>query len=197
MVNAIPLFATPLIHMKVKENTDQLQKSYEYLTTETHFKNSMSKDIRILKKFPRIEKIFLNYFDKIAKEVFLYDETFRITTSWITKTEDTQSEMHNHKNSFYSGVYYFDDYTEDSGSLQFKNPLFSHSDFYLTPREWSIMNSNSWNVSPEKNLLIFFPSYLEHRIVNNKGKRRSLAFNIVPIGEYGSGDSNYNLYWCR
>ena len=102
MVNAIPLFATPLIHMKVKENTDQLQKSYEYLTTETHFKNSMSKDIRILKKFPRIEKIFLNYFDKIAKEVFLYDETFRITTSWITKTEDTQSEMHNNKNSFYS-----------------------------------------------------------------------------------------------
>ena len=197
MVNAVPLFASPLMHMKVKENTDQLQKSYEYLTTETHFKNSMSKDIRILKKFPRIEKIFLNYFDKIAKEVFLYDETFRITTSWIAKTEDSQSEMHNHKNSFYSGVYYFDDYTEDSGSLQFKNPLFSHSDFYLTPREWNIMNSNSWNVSPEKNLLIFFPSYLEHRIINNRGKRKSLAFNIVPIGEYGTGDSSIDTSWLR
>ena len=197
MVNAVPLFASPLMHMKVKENTDQLQKSYEYKKTDTYFKNSMSEDVRILKKFPRIEKIFLKYFDKIAKEVFLYDETFRITTSWIAKTEDSQSEMHNHKNSFYSGVYYFDDYTEDSGSLQFKNPLFSHSDFYLTPREWNIMNSNSWNVSPEKNLLIFFPSYLEHRIINNRGKRKSLAFNIVPIGEYGTGDSSIDTSWLR
>jgi uncharacterized protein (TIGR02466 family) len=197
MVNAVPLFASPLMHMKVKENTDQLQKSYEYKKTDTYFKNSMSEDVRILKKFPRIEKIFLKYFDKIAKEVFLYDETFRITTSWIAKTEDSQSEMHNHKNSFYSGVYYFDDYTEDSGSLQFKNPLFSHSDFNLTPREWNIMNSCSWNISPEKNLLIFFPSYLEHRVINNKGKRRSLAFNIVPIGEYGTGDSSIDTSWLR
>ena len=197
MVNAVPLFASPLMHMKVKENTDQLQKSYEYKKTDTYFKNSMSEDVRILKKFPRIEKIFLKYFDKIAKEVFLYDETFRITTSWIAKTEDSQSEMHNHKNSFYSGVYYFDDYTEDSGSLQFKNPLFSHSDFNLTPREWNIMNSCSWNISPEKNLLIFFPSYLEHRIINNRGKRKSLAFNIVPIGEYGTGDSSIDTSWLR
>ena len=197
MVNAVPLFATPLMHVKVRENTDQLQKSYEYVTTETNFKNSMSKDIRILKKFPRIEKIFLNYFDKIAKEVFLYDETFRITTSWITKTEDTQSELHSHKNSFYSGVYYFDEYSEDSGSLQFKSPLFSHSDFSLIPKKWNIMNNNSWTISPEKNLLVFFPSYLEHRIINNKDKRRSLAFNIVPIGGYGTGDSSMDTSWLR
>ena len=197
MVNAVPLFASPLMHMKVKENTDQLKESYEYVLTGTDFKNYSSKDVRILKKFPRIEKIFLKYFDKIAKEVFLYDETFRITTSWITKTEDTQSEMHNHKNSFYSGVYYFDDYSEDSGSLQFKNPLFSHSDFYLAPRKWNIMNSSSWSISPEENLLIFFPSYLEHRIINNKGKRRSLAFNIVPIEKYGTGDSSMDTAWLK
>ena len=81
--------------------------------------------------------------------------------------------------------------------MQFKNPLFSHSDFNLTPREWNIMNSCSWNISPEKNLLIFFPSYLEHRIINNRGKRKSLAFNIVPIGEYGTGDSSIDTSWLR
>ena len=195
MVNAIPLFASPLIHLKVEENTDKLQESYEYKRTGTSFKNYSSKDIRILKKFPDIEKILLSYFNKIAKEVFLYTETLRITTSWITQTEDTQSELHHHKNSFYSGVYYFDEYSEDSGSLQFKSPLFSHSDFYLTPKKWNIMNNNSWSISPTKNLLVFFPSYLEHRIINNKGKRRSLAFNIVPIGKYGTGDSSMDTSW--
>ena len=197
MVNAVPLFASPLIHLNVKENTEQLKESYEYVRTSTDFKNYSSKDIRILKKFPDMEKILLSYFNKIAKEIFLYTETFIITTSWITKTEDTQSELHSHKNSFYSGVYYFDEYSEDSGSLQFKSPLFSHSDFYLTPKKWNMMNNNSWTISPEKNLLVFFPSYLEHRIINNKDKRRSLAFNIVPIGGYGTGDSSMDTSWLR
>ena len=94
-----------------------------------------------------------------------------------------------------SGVYYFDEYSDGSGDLQFKNPLSSYSDFYLIPKEWNIMTSQAWSITPKKNLLVFFPSYLEHRIVNNKGMRRSLAFNIVPIGEYGSGDSTYNASW--
>ena len=59
------------------------------------------------------------------------------------------------------------------------------------------MNNNSWTISPEKNLLVFFPSYLEHRIINNKDKRRSLAFNIVPIGGYGTGDSSMDTSWLK
>ena len=198
MVNAVPLFASPLMHLDVSENTDKLAKyPWEYIQTQTHYQTYTTKDNRVLTKFPELEKIFLNYFDQIAKEIFLYTETFRITTSWVTKTEDSHSELHHHKNSFYSGVYYFDEYSDNSGDLQFKNPLSSYSDFYLIPKEWNIMTSEAWSISPKKNLLVFFPSYLEHRIVNNKGKRRSLAFNIVPIGEYGSGDSTYNLSWCR
>ena len=50
---------------------------------------------------------------------------------------------------------------------------------------------------PHKNQLILFPSYLKHRICEQKSDktRYSLAFNIVPIGGYGYGDSQYNTEW--
>ena len=94
-------------------------------------------------------------------------------------------------------MYYFDsDYPEDSGKLQFKNPLIPYSDFRLIPQQYSIPTTDTWQEIPQKNKLVLFPSYLEHRVAENKQKgRRSLAFNIVPIGEYGSGDSSYNTSW--
>ena len=196
-VNAIPLFASPLISFEVEENTDKLiEYPYEFIKTGTHHKTYATKDNRILQKFSKIEKVLLDYFINVAADVFKYDETFKISTSWVTKTDDTFSQFHNHKHSFYSGVYYFEDYPEDSGKLQFKSPLTYYSDFYLIPKEYNLMNRSTWSEAPKKNKLIFFPSYLEHRVIdNNHIGRRSLAFNIVPTGQYGYGDSSYNTSW--
>ena len=195
-INAVTLFSSPLITLEVEENTDKLiEYSYEFIKTGSHHKTYSTKDNRILRKFPKIEKILLNYFNKIATEVFQYTETFQITTSWITKIVGDYSEFHNHKNSFFSGVYYFGEYSEDSGVLQFQSPLMNHSDFHLIPKDWNVMNAKGWNITPEKNMLVIFPSYLMHRIAANKGTRYSLAFNIVPTGLYGYGDSTYNTEW--
>ncbi len=198
-INAVTLFSSPLITLEVEENTDKLiEYSYEFIKTGSHHKTYSTKDNRILRKFPKIEKILLNYFNKIATEVFKYNETFKISTSWVTKTDDNYSQFHNHKHSFYSGVYYFEDYPDNSGRLQFKNPIGSYSDFHLIPKEWNFMNSDVWSEVPQKNKLVFFPSYIEHRVVDNEHTgRRSLAFNIVPTGEYGHGDSTYNTSWFR
>ena len=51
----------------------------------------------------------------------------------------------------------------------------------------------------KKNMVIFFPSYLEHSILNNTSKkpRHSLAFNLIPFGKYGVGDSTYNTEWFK
>ena len=42
-----------------------------------------------------------------------------------------------------------------------------------------------------------FPSYLKHQVLthNIDTKRCSLAFNIVPLGNYGIGDSQYDTTW--
>ena len=202
-MESLPLFPSPVLKLYVEENTDQLNKHIEkadFIRTTAFGSNwsYTSSDVRLLKKYPRIEKILLNKFKRIAKENLHYKNDFIINTSWMAKTDPGgYSQMHMHKNSFYSGVYYFDEYDNDSSALEFENPLTAYPDFQLIPTEFNIMNSNSWKIWPEKNLLVLFPSYLRHGVLKNKSNetRYSLAFNIVPVGKYGEGDSAYDLAW--
>ena len=87
----------------------------------------------------KIKKILLNQFKQVAKENFGYTNDFIISTSWITKMEKKgeMAQSHCHKNSFYSGVYYFDDYGKDSSALEFYNPLLPFSDFQLEPTQYN------------------------------------------------------------
>ena len=77
------------------------------------------------------------------------------------------------------------------------NPVSSLNCFYIESQESNIHNSMYWSIPPQRNKLLFFPSYLQHQIDKHSGEnnRKSLAFNIVPIGEYGEGDSTYNTSW--
>ena len=194
----LPLFATYLSSTIVTENTSALDHdNHEFLLPEGQKYSQITKDRRILKQYPKVEKILLTHFKKFAKDVLDCDNDFAITTSWFTKIEkDQYSEFHRHKNSFYSGVYYHDEYSDDSGNIEFDSPIHGLSDFFIT-NNTNLQNSCSWQIPPIKNLLLLFPSYLNHRIGNHKedSPRHSLAFNIVPIGEYGGADSTYNTSW--
>ena len=192
-----PLFASYVSAMVLTEDTSKLKDHTEDMVC-TYGTSLISSNNRVLEKYPKIKKILLNKFKKIAKEEYEYDNDFIITTSWFTKTEkDQESKLHSHKNSFYSGVYYFGDYSEDSAPIEFETPLLPFSDFHIEPNHWNIKTSQSWKISPQHNLLLLFPSYLRHSIVKSKEEsvRDSLAFNIVPIGEYGANDSTYSTRW--
>lgn len=204
-MDTFPLFSCPVLKLFVDENTDQLIDHIE----KADFKNTnvpgsniayTSNDVRLLKKYPRIERILLKKFQDIAKNNFCYTTDFIITTSWIAKMDPGGfAQMHSHKNSFYSGVYYFDEYEEGCSSLELETPFRAFPDYQILPTEWNVMNSTSWKFEPEKNLLIFFPSYVPHCVGENKSNRTrySLAFNIAPIGEYGQADSIYNVSWTK
>ena len=197
-----PLFASYVSVMVLTEETSKLNNHTEEMESSRDDGSSLSSiSSRVLEKYPRIKKILLDKFKEIAKEEYQYDNDFIITTSWFTKTKKgQQSIFHSHKNSFYSGVYYFGDYSEDSAPIAFENPLTPFMDFYMYPSgEWTIKNSQTWEITPRKNLLILFPSYIRHTIMRSEddGVRESLAFNIVPIGEYGASDSTYNTRWVR
>ena len=162
--------------------------------------SSKSKSLYILNDYKHLCIEILNKFHEISYDVLRYNNSFTISTSWITRVKPgDSSQYHCHKNSFYSGLYYFDDYRRDCGNICFVNPLNQLSDFHLRPRESNLYNSEAWSYTPEKNALIFFPSYLWHTILNNLSDRvrYSLAFNIVPVGEYGNGDSTYNTEWFK
>ena len=203
MNNVLPLFPTPVITIDVEERTDELKpEDFEYniidhVGSDGGTRSYQSFNLRILSKYPRISKLLLKKFDKV-KQLLHLSHQFVITTSWFTKTETGGYSLpHLHKNSFYSGVYYFDDYTDESGELELINPSMDKADFLLDAKEWNMYNSAGWTVEPKKNLLVFFPSYIRHCVKIHKDPitRYSLAFNVVPTGMYGVGDSVMNTSW--
>ena len=198
MKQILPLFPSCVTAIIVDKDVDKLKINNEKFEEVTWGSTKAGSDKRILEKYPKTKKILLDEFKKIALEDYKYNNDFIITTSWLTKTSKGQSGfLHCHKNSFYSGVYYFNDYTDKSSSITFQSPLQQFYDFELTPNEFNIQNSSLWEIYPRKNLLLLFPSYLQHfiKLNNDEMDRYSLSFNIVPIGSYGYGDSTYNTQW--
>jgi len=206
-----PIFYTSIGIVDVKENTDILQKyNGEWVRTKKEgakgLISSMSRDNRVLESYPEIKKFLLNYFISLSSDILGLDQKFAISTSWLTKTEKSdETFLHNHRNSFWSGVYYYgEEYGEDS-FLEFTNPLqerIKDNCFYMIPTKetkFSMMNADNpaIRVESKKNKLILFPSYIKHKIIhgNDNSLRYSLAFNIVPIGKYGLSDSTYDTSW--
>lgn len=182
---------------KVDEDVALLQRYVEttnYVNLHSDYPNtcSSSTDLNILNKFNDIKLNFLSYFNDFKNNVLAYHHTsFTITTSWSTKCEFNQnSHFHTHKNSFYSSVFYFEDCIE-GGNIEFDDNIRPCS-FLINAHHPTYETGSRYTIKPTKGLLVFFPSYLRHRIALYKGNipRYSLAFNIVPVGHYGTGDSS-------
>lgn len=139
-----------------------------------------------------LEKVILNEFNYFKNTYLKYTDTnFKISTSWLTNSKPNSfSRMHNHKNCFYSGIFYLKT-PENSGNIYFED-YNKRSSFDFIPETYNQYNSNSYTFGIEENLLIFFPSYIHHKIKKNKSNenRISLAFNFFPIGKYGAVDSS-------
>jgi uncharacterized protein (TIGR02466 family) len=92
--------------------------------------------------------------------------------------------MHNHANSFASGVVYLTE-THDSARTVFMKSPGGH-DFTLKNDHAGVetgpYNAEKWvSPAPSPGDLILFPSYLMHAVPPNAGGRRiSLAFNAIP-----------------
>ncbi len=92
--------------------------------------------------------------------------------------------MHNHANSFVSGVIYLTPTHESSCTVFMKSPggtdfIFRNDHARMTPGPF---NADKW-ISPQPGPgdLVLFPSYLMHAVPPNAGGRRiSLAFNAIP-----------------
>jgi uncharacterized protein (TIGR02466 family) len=92
--------------------------------------------------------------------------------------------MHNHANSFVSGVVYLTATHPSSQTVFMKSP--GGTDFLLkndhpgmTPGGF---NADKWiSPPPQPGDLILFPSYLMHAVPPNQGQRRiTLSFNSIP-----------------
>ena len=92
--------------------------------------------------------------------------------------------MHNHANSFASGVVYLTPTHPASQTVFMKSPggtdfAFKNDHAGMTPGPFS---ADKWiSPAPQPGDMVLFPSYLMHAVPPNPGQRRiSLAFNAIP-----------------
>jgi uncharacterized protein (TIGR02466 family) len=199
----LPIFSSPLAVINIEEKLfcleDFLSLKYNFFSSNTSASSGTHaytdvNDWNILKNFPYQQGMIMRYFNTYKNQVLqLHSTNFCMTTSWITKVDvGGFSQFHNHKNSMYSAVYYFDDVS--GGNIEFDSMGVIPAQILLNrPTEWNIYNSQTWTYYPKKDTMIIFPSYLYHRVTenNSNSERYSLAINFFPDGGIGEESDSY------
>ncbi|HKP58683.1 MAG TPA: TIGR02466 family protein [Polyangiales bacterium] len=111
--------------------------------------------------------------------------TWTIKEIWVNVLEPGgRQSLHNHANSFISGVLYLTD-SHPSASTVFAKAAGSTD--YVFNNENARAESNAYNAGkwvapdPVAGDMLLFPSYLLHEVPENRGPRRiSVAFNAIP-----------------
>ena len=108
-----------------------------------------------------------------------------IKEMWVNVLETGgRQAMHNHANSFVSGVVYLTTTHPDAQTVFMKSPgghdfAFRNDHARTQPGPYS---ADKWvSPAPQPGDMVLFPSYLMHAVPPNPGERRiSLAFNAIP-----------------
>lgn len=186
------IFATEVL----KEDFSELKKCTCYVRGNSQEQDIVHKKnpLKILEDYVDLKIILEKYSNNFISEQFGYGCDFGITTSWLTELGVGETiHFHNHKNSLWSGVFFFDEYTDKSCALQFQNPIYKTVPFQVGRYKTNDMFTDI-AIRPEHNLLVLFPSWIYHYSKPNDEKtRKSLAFNIMPKGIFGLGDSMIEL----
>lgn len=149
--------------------------------------NLTSSNVNILN-----DMVFLKLKAEIEQNLKLYVEnvmapkdlvSLRITQSWANKNSTgTGHHKHNHSNSIVSGVYYL---SLNPSPIHFEQ--FLNSTFRVIPTKSTPFNTEVYTVNCSKNMLVLFPSHLQHYVNNNESEydRLSIAFNTFYSGTFG------------
>jgi uncharacterized protein (TIGR02466 family) len=199
------IFPTPLISYKnflPEEYFDEAKKiimaeEYENYHNRTGLTKSTTTK-NILKKIPWLNEEIIETFKEYIRNIHMVDMSvdFKIGSSWGTLTEpDGFCQWHTHGNYYYSGCMYF---SENCSPISFGSASYMydyHQRFMFKYAEVNKYNSNEMKYLPQKNEILFFPSYVRHAIAKNKTNedRYSIAFNIHPTGIYGEHDSTIHI----
>ena len=210
-VDMLDMFSIPLIHCELDEDTSELRQCTDYVLNtnqvdvdeykifqKSGLKETIDFEFRVLEQFPKMKQMFTHISNRLVKEGLNYDNKLEISSSWFTKTHKGESSpMHDHKNCVFSAVYYYGDYDDKVGNLIFKNPIVNLTSYRLNVGKSNKFNTYDIEITPQSGSLLIFPSYVSHKIDVHKSDipRLSLAFNMVPVGQYGIGDSQADTSW--
>jgi Putative 2OG-Fe(II) oxygenase len=110
-----------------------------------------------------------------------------IKEMWVNVSDTgARQAMHNHANSFISGIVYLTHTHPDARTVFMKSP--GGTDFSFKNDHSAVVtgpyNADKWiSVAPEPGDIVLFPSYLMHAVPPNPGGRRiTMSFNAIPTG---------------
>ena len=150
---------------------------------QTSVKSSLLDDI----EFTDLKTVFMEHVHNYAKEVIKTDCQFYMTNSWKNQNKKGQPhDLHNHKNSVISGVYYVN-VGNSENSICF-NRLASPFFMEFQCSERTPFNSVEWSIPVEDSMLILFPSSLYHSVPVNttNNERLSISFNTFIKGNFNN-----------
>ena len=161
------LFIIPLISVMIREDTSELENNNDRTIYRGKPEN-LGREYRVIEHYPNIKRILLKYIRSSLKQLG-YTCEFDISTSWCTESiKNDISNLHNHKNSFFSAVYYYGDYDENAGKFYVVNPLNNLTSFLSGVTDYNKFTKEKTIIPPKKNHMIIFPSYLEHGISQHR-----------------------------
>ena len=144
-------------------------------------------------KLKKIKQFCEQHIKIYVKEILDPEEEldFYITQSWLNVVEPGGSiHKHLHENSIISGAYYVS--TVENDRIVFDDPNeFRKAAINIEPKEYHLFNSSTWFFPINNNLLLLFPSWLEHAVEPNEKvttDRISISFNTFMIGTIGKKD---------
>lgn len=125
--------------------------------------------------------------NEVAKNIGLKENKLKIKSFWLNVNSKKDFNIsHTHNGSVISGVFYVK-CPENCGDLILRNRNDEILRCYLRQSNliggidyaFTEYTSELWSVTPEKNTLILFPSWLEHYVEPNNSdqERISIAFN--------------------
>lgn len=204
------LFPTPLFRTKLypddieilkndiisnhKKYTDSGNINHEMLSNGENAFTNLETNEKYFSFIERINEIVGNS----LKKIYCYDNDIEpyICALWSTCCCPGESgEDHYHSNSYFSGTFY--PFDETPSEIMFYSPTHEKTTLNINANvtEWNYINSTSYTIKPQKCDLIFFPSYLKHKVLKNNTNivRYSLAFNVFLKGNLKAQTGNLYL----
>lgn len=194
-MNIAPLFPTPVVFFEL--NRELTKKELKFLSNQefsSNVYNVTSSNSKILedKKMKHLKKWIQECFNQAFQEIYCpkFSVKLKITQSWLNYNKPNEAHhKHVHPNSFLSGVFYAQAEKEKDNIVFYKKTEYPQIQFEQSA--FHDFNSNERLIHVNTNMLVVFPSSLEHSVnpVNVEKVRISLAINTFPVGIVGNSRS--------
>jgi uncharacterized protein (TIGR02466 family) len=193
MDQIIPLFPTPFLRAPAVLDRPLVQALVAHFTSRAVRDNNTSPRLSHTEMLrPSDSPLFVQAANLVTPKLaefglLMFGESmgWSIKEMWVNVLDTGGHQaMHNHANSFISGVVYLTPTHPSSQTVFMKSPggvdfAFRNDHAGITPGEF---NADKWvSPAPETGDMVLFPSYLMHAVPPNLGERRiTMAFNAIP-----------------